>query len=60
VDERLARQVVELAARAPSVHNTQPWRFVAGRAELNLYADRARQLTVLDPTGRTRGLGGPG
>jgi hypothetical protein len=52
VDERLARQVVELATRAPSVHNTQPWRFVAGWAELDLYADRTRQLTVLDPTGR--------
>ena len=52
MDERLARQVVELATRAPSVHNTQPWRFVAGGAELDLYADRSRQLTVLDPTGR--------
>jgi hypothetical protein len=52
VDERLARQVVELATRAPSVHNTQPWRFVAGQAELDLYADRRRQLMVLDPTGR--------
>ena len=52
MDERLARQVVELATRAPSVHNTQPWRFVAGRAELDLYADRTRQLMVLDPTGR--------
>jgi nitroreductase len=52
VDERLARQVVELATRAPSVHNTQPWRFVAGMAELDLYADRTRQLAALDPTGR--------
>jgi nitroreductase len=52
VDERLARQVVELATRAPSVHNTQPWRFVAGDAALDLYADRSRQLTALDPTGR--------
>jgi hypothetical protein len=52
VDERLARQLVELATRAPSVHNTQPWRFVAGEAELDLYADRARQLRMLDPTGR--------
>ena len=52
MDERLARQVVELATRAPSVHNTQPWRFVAGTAELDLYADRTRQLAMLDPTGR--------
>ena len=52
MDEGLARQVVELATRAPSVHNTQPWRFVAGGAELDLYADRSRQLRVLDPAGR--------
>jgi len=52
VDEGLARQVVELATRAPSIHNTQPWRFVAGKSQLDLYADRTRQLTVLDPTGR--------
>jgi nitroreductase len=48
----LARRVVELAARAPSVHNTQPWRFVAAGDRLDLYADRDRQLTALDPTGR--------
>lgn len=52
MDERLVRQVVELATRAPSVHNTQPWRFAAGEAELDLYADRTRRLTALDPTGR--------
>jgi nitroreductase len=52
VDRGLVRRVVELAARAPSVHNTQPWRFVATPAGLDLYADRARQLTILDPTGR--------
>jgi len=52
VDEELARRVVELAARAPSVHNTQPWRFAMAPDGLDLYADRSRQLTVLDPTGR--------
>jgi hypothetical protein len=52
VDGGLARRVVELATRAPSVHNTQPWRFVATRQGLQLHADRNRQLTALDPTGR--------
>jgi hypothetical protein len=52
MDSDLARRVVELATRAPSVHNTQPWRFVAGPDWLDLHADRSRQLTVLDPTGR--------
>jgi nitroreductase len=44
--------LVASAARAPSVHNTQPWRFrVTGHA-LELLADRSRLLPVLDPTGR--------
>jgi hypothetical protein len=52
MDEQLARQVVELAGRAPSVHNTQPWRWRRRDGALDLYADRTRQLPGLDPTGR--------
>jgi nitroreductase len=52
VDEQLALRVAELAGQAPSVHDTQPWRFVATATALDLYADRSRQLLVLDPTGR--------
>ena len=52
MDEELARQVVELAGRAPSVHNTQPWRWLRRGSALDLYADRTRQLSVLDPVGR--------
>ena len=52
MDGQLAHRVVELAARAPSLHNSQPWRFVATATGLDLYADRSRQLRVLDPTGR--------
>lgn len=37
---------------APSVHNTQPWRFVIDSHGLEIYADRTRQLAVLDPTSR--------
>jgi nitroreductase len=46
------RQVVELAIRAPSIHNTQPWRFKAADGVPDLYADRSRQLAYLDPLGR--------
>jgi hypothetical protein len=46
------RRIVELATRAPSVHNTQPWRWVAHGRRLELHADRRRQLLAADPTGR--------
>jgi hypothetical protein len=50
------RLAVASAIKAPSIHNTQPWRFhisgtgTAGCIDLN--ADRSRSLTALDPTGR--------
>jgi hypothetical protein len=41
---------------APSVHNTQPWRFVLGPRVMEIVADRSRQLAVLDPSGRQLSL----
>ena len=47
------RRVVELACRAPSVHNSQPWLWrIADEKTLELYADHTRQLPVADPDGR--------
>ncbi|TNH31133.1 nitroreductase [Micromonospora orduensis] len=40
------------ALRAPSVFNSQPWRWRVGPDTLDLLADRERQLTVTDPDGR--------
>ena len=40
------------AIRAPSIHNTQPWRFVLTGDALEIHADRNRRLDVLDPRGR--------
>jgi nitroreductase len=37
---------------APSIHNTQPWRWKVAGPELSLYAARQRQLAVTDPAGR--------
>ena len=51
-DPSVWRAAVELAVRAPSVHNTQPWRWRIGDERLELYADRSRQLEVIDPSGR--------
>jgi Nitroreductase family len=38
--------LVATAARAPSVHNTQPWRFLARDGSIELYADTGRRLHV--------------
>jgi nitroreductase len=43
--------LIAMAARAPSVHNTQPWRFKVGEDAIELYADPRRKLRV-DPSGR--------
>lgn len=50
-DEAL-RHLALLATRAPSIHNTQPWRLEVERATVQVHADRTRQLHVLDPDGR--------
>ena len=46
-----AGYLIATAARAPSVHNTQPWRFRVGKYAIELYADPARKLQM-DPVGR--------
>lgn len=48
------RTVVELASLAPSVHNTQPWRFTWDGSTLTVHEDPSRALPVLDPQGRER------
>src|SRR5215831_583051 len=40
------------AVAAPSIHNSQPWRFVVRPGGVDLYADRSRKLGVVDPRGR--------
>jgi Nitroreductase family len=50
--EAVARYVVTAAVWAPSVHNTQPWRFTVGGRQISLYAIAGRQLHVADPDGR--------
>ena len=52
-----ARDVLYEAARvaclAPSIANSQPWRWRIRGDTLELHADRARQLTDADPQGRS-------
>ena len=46
------RYMLNHAVLAPSVLNTQPWRFVVEGPEVRLFADRTRQLRTVDPLGR--------
>jgi nitroreductase len=43
---------VHSATRAPSLHNSQPWRFRIEGPAVEVYADPARRLEVVDPAGR--------
>src|SRR5439155_14372007 len=40
------------AVAAPSIYNSQPWRLRVQQDTIELYADRERQLPVVDPNGR--------
>ncbi len=46
-----ARFLITTAARSPSVHNTQPWRFRVQPGVIELYCDPRRKLRT-DPLGR--------
>ncbi|MDT5070077.1 MAG: hypothetical protein QOK02_6232 [Mycobacterium sp.] len=52
VDAGALRAAVQVACRAPSLHNSQPWRWVAEGAALHLYIDRGRILYSTDKSGR--------
>ncbi len=51
-DPATLRAVLELATRAPSVHNSQPWRWRSGPGGLDLFADLSRHLPRTDPDRR--------
>ena len=49
----LTRSIIAMAMRAPSLHNTQPWRWrIRSEHTVELYADHDRQLHGVDPRGR--------
>jgi len=52
LDRRELRRLVAAATAAPSLHNSQPWRFVLHPDRIELHADPGRLLRVADPMGR--------
>ncbi|HJT94688.1 MAG TPA: nitroreductase family protein [Mycobacterium sp.] len=51
-DADTVRAALSMAIRAPSVHNSQPWRWRVGPHSLHLYADVERHLSNTDPDRR--------
>ena len=45
-------QAADAARFAPSIHNTQPWRWVVRAGRLELFGVSERQLSEQDPSGR--------
>ncbi|MDZ4267709.1 MAG: NAD(P)H nitroreductase [Mycobacterium sp.] len=52
VDVEIIRDAVKLACRAPSLHNSQPWRWVLDGSTVQLYADPQRIVRSTDGSGR--------
>ena len=51
-DHETVHTALSLATRAPSVHNTQPWRWRVGSDSLHLYTERGLNLPSTDPDAR--------
>jgi nitroreductase len=52
LDPQVVANAVELACRAPSVHNSQPWHWVVEGAELKLFFEPHRVPHATDLSGR--------
>jgi nitroreductase len=54
VDTEVVKEALRLACRAPSVHNSQPWRWrwLSDRGVLRLFLDRRRRVITADRSGR--------
>lgn len=52
VDIETVKSAVLLACRAPSIHNSQPWRWVVDHDAVHLFADRNRTVRATDHSGR--------
>ena len=51
-DVGVIKNALEVACRAPSIHNSQPWRWVLDGTALQLFVDRLRRVDIADSSGR--------
>ena len=52
LSEEQVRSLLAAATRAPSLHNSQPWRFPCTSSAIELYADTRYALPATDPDNR--------
>lgn len=52
VDLEVITSALELACRAPSLHNSQPWRWVVDSTVVDLFRDPGRAVRSVDGSGR--------
>ncbi len=52
VDIEVIKKAILLACRAPSLHNSQPWRWLVGGGGVDLFSDQSRTLPSTDSSGR--------
>lgn len=57
IDQQTLSNVVQLACRAPSLHNSQPWHLIAHDGQLRLFLHPHRVPRAADQTGREALIG---
>jgi len=57
VSTEVIKNAVQLACRAPSLHNSQPWHWVVEGSTVHLHRDKDRSLRSTDHSGREALLG---
>ena len=51
-NNEIVAKAIRLACRAPSLHNSQPWRWIVGEGVVDLFVDHERILRSADRSGR--------
>lgn len=51
-DTEIIAKAIHMACRAPSLHNSQPWRWIVGPAMVDLFVDHERVVRSADRSGR--------